>query len=205
MGYGTKLTTNPSLPSGHAAPQASLGIFLRLEGRDTRFQSSQALPDNKEDDKLYSHMQPKVMSADMLFDSLRLVLGQEAADRNKKDNDGKKKYGGGPREQFRKFFHADADDDVGVVDDYTHGIPQVLRLMNSAQTNQTAEIIDGLMKAGGPEKVIEGLYLRVLSRKPTDAEVKRLQQFVAGERDQAKGYREVMWVLLNSAEFLFNH
>ena len=36
-----------------------------------------------------------------------------------------------PREEFRNFFHAEADDDSGVVDDYTHGIPQVLRLMNS--------------------------------------------------------------------------
>jgi len=45
MGYGTKLTTNPSLPSGHAAPQASLGIFLRLQGRDAHFQCGQTVFD----------------------------------------------------------------------------------------------------------------------------------------------------------------
>ena len=37
--------------------------------------SSSIAPGNKEDDKLYSHMPVKVMSADMLYDSLQLVLG----------------------------------------------------------------------------------------------------------------------------------
>ena len=58
-----------------------------------------------------------------------MVLGRTATPKRRKaeGKDGKKKVGGGPREAFRKFFHAEADDDVGVVEDYTHGVPQVLR------------------------------------------------------------------------------
>ena len=29
--------------------------------------------------------------------------------------------------------------------------------------------------------------------------------FVAGQQDKAKAYGDAMWVLLNSAEFMFNH
>ena len=94
--------------------------------------SSRVLPENKADDLLYSHMPLKMMTADMLFDSLGVALDHPAAEQEyargarscKKDADT-------PRDQFRKFFHAEADDDVGVVEDYTHGVPQALRLMNS--------------------------------------------------------------------------
>ena len=95
---------------------------------------------------------------------------------------------------------------MGVVEDYTHGVPQALRLMNSAQMNDTAAVVARLMKAGGEsEQIIEGLYLRVLSRKPTPAETKRMTAYVAGEKDTTKAYADLMWVLLNSGEFVFNH
>ena len=29
--------------------------------------------------------------------------------------------------------------------------------------------------------------------------------YVAGEQDTAKAYADLMWVLLNSGEFVFNH
>jgi hypothetical protein len=166
--------------------------------------TSRPLPENKDDDKLYSRMPVKVMSADVLYDSLRAALGHAAADKEK--GMGKKKKGGGTaRDQFRKFFHAEADDDVGVIEDYTHGIPQALRLMNSQQINDTAGTVAALMKAGDADKVIQGLYLTALSRKPTEAEVKRMKEYVAGEKEAAKAYGDILWVLLNSSEFLLNH
>jgi hypothetical protein len=164
---------------------------------------SRVLPENKADETLYSHMPLKMMTADMLFDSLAVALGHPTADRDKAS--GKQKYARTARDQFRKFFHAEADDDVGVVEDYTHGVPQVLRLMNSSQMNDTTGVVSGLMKMGGPEKVIEGLFLRVLARRPTEVESKRMQAYVAGDKDSARAYGDLMWVLLNSGEFMFNH
>jgi hypothetical protein len=166
--------------------------------------TSAVLPGNKEDDKLYSHMPAKVMSADMLYDSLQVVLGHGVGAPVAKSKD-TKKQGGGPREAFRKFFHAEADDDVGVVEDYTHGVPQVLRLMNSSQTNNSSALVAKLMKAGEPAKVIDELYLTVLSRQPTPGEVKKLTAFAAESNFSTKAYSDLLWVLLNSGEFLFNH
>jgi hypothetical protein len=49
------------------------------------------------------------------------------------------------------------------------------------------------------------MYLRLLSRHATDAETKKLLAYVNETKDPAKGYGDVMWALVNSAEFLFNH
>ncbi|MCE9533545.1 MAG: DUF1549 and DUF1553 domain-containing protein [Planctomycetes bacterium] len=166
--------------------------------------TSSVLPANKDDDKLYSHMPVKVMSADMLYDSLQIVLGHGVSSVVK--GEGKKKGGnGGPRDEFRKFFHAEADDDVGVVDDYTHGVPQVLRLMNSQQISNTTATVAKLMKAGEPAKIIESMYLTALSRNPTPEEVKKMTDYAAADKFSAKAYGDLLWVLLNTGEFLFNH
>lgn len=203
--------THPQLLTLLADEFASSGFDLKHLARcicnsKTYQRTSRPTPENKEDDVLYSKMTLKVMSADMLYDSLAVALGHQAADKEGK-GEGKKKGGyGGPREQFRKFFHAEADDDSGVVEDYTHGIPQVLRMMNAKQMNDTSAAITAVMKQNdGPDKVIDRLYLMALARKPTEAEVKRIKEYVSKEKDQAKAYGDVYWVLLNTNEFLFNH
>lgn len=168
--------------------------------------SSRVLPENRVDDILYSHMPLKMMTADMLFDSLSVALGHSAAEQGTGVRKKIKKGADTPRDQFRKFFHAEADDDAGVAEDYTHGVPQALNLMNSVQMNDTTAVVARLMKAGGgTEKIIESLYLCVLSRKPIPAETKRMTAYVAGAKDAAKAYADLMWVLLNSGEFVFNH
>ena len=56
------------------------------------------------------------------------------------------------------------------------------------------------------EEVIEILYLRTLSRRPTPAELSRLTAYVGKfERDPRKAYSDVLWALLNSSEFSTNH
>jgi hypothetical protein len=170
--------------------------------------TSDPLPGNSGDDTLYARMPLKVLSADMLFDSLAVALNHPAADDSARDKDARKKRKreGGVREKFRKFFHAEADDDVGVVEDYNYGIPQVLRLMNSRQVCDTSKTVAKLAKPNvPPEKVVEGLYLTALSRKPTPAELSHLRKFLAKETDRTKGYTDVLWALLNGSEFLFNH
>jgi hypothetical protein len=170
--------------------------------------TSTPLAGNKGDDVLYARMPLKVMSADMLFDSLAVALEHSAVEAAGRDKDARKKQKreGGAREQFRKFFHAEADDDVGVVEDYTLGVPQVLRLMNARQICDTSKAIGRLAKAQGtPEQAFDSLYLTVLSRKPTTNEVEHLKTYLAKETDRAKGYADVMWALLNGSEFLFNH
>jgi hypothetical protein len=172
--------------------------------------TSRPLPENKVDEELYSHMKLKAMTADQLYDSLKVALEHEPAAKTADRVRGgavKGKQRGGPRDEFRAFFHAEADDDAGVVEEYAHGIPQVLRLMNSSELNNTSTVVARLLKANptSPDKVIESLYLRSVSRTPTQAEVARARTYVATANDKTKAYGEVFWALLNSSEFLFNH
>jgi Protein of unknown function (DUF1553)/Protein of unknown function (DUF1549) len=210
--------THPELLDALAAEFTASGFDLKHLARaicnsQAYQRTSQARPANRADDELYSHVKLKVMSADMLYDSLTAVLNREPAAARGQGPLAKAKAKAlgklgprTPRDEFRNFFHAEADDDAGVVEDYSHGIPQVLRLMNAQSIADTRAVIATLRKANDtPEKMIEALYLRVLSRKPTAAESERMTRFVADAGDAAKGYGDVMWVLMNSNEFLFNH
>lgn len=169
--------------------------------------ASRSLPANRDDDQLYSRMRVKVMSADMLFDSLAVALGHPIGDNKKgKVIKNPRKREGSPRERFRKFFHAEVDDDIGVAENYTHGVPQALQLMNAQSINDTSTAVAESMKTGDtPEAVIEALYLRVLSRRPTATEIGRMKKYLAEDQDQSHAYGDILWALLNSGEFLLNH
>ena len=52
---------------------------------------------------------------------------------------------------------------------------------------------------------IEELYLIAFSRKPTETEVKIAQQHIQTRKNPREGFEDVVWALINTKEFLFNH
>jgi len=58
-----------------------------------------------------------------------------------------------------------------------------------------------------PQRVIQDLYVRCLSRKPTASEIKSLTGILASAKveEQQQVLEDIFWSLLNSQEFLFNH
>jgi hypothetical protein len=151
--------THPALLDSLAKEFAASGFDLKhlircICNSPTYQRSSRPLPENREDDQLYSHAAVRMMTADMLYDSLEVAMSHAPASKAAKGEakGAKKLGGGGPRAQFRKFFHTEADDDASAVENYAHGIPQVLRLMNSTQMNDTAAVVKRVMSEGTPEK-----------------------------------------------------
>lgn len=68
--------------------------------------------------------------------------------------------------------------------------------------------IPRLLKAGATnEQIVEELYLAALGRHPTDAEMQAALEYVgaAGEANRLQAFQDVLWALLNTKEFLFNH
>jgi hypothetical protein len=53
--------------------------------------------------------------------------------------------------------------------------------------------------------IVEELYLTAFSRRPTAAELKRTLDYVGGLDDKKKALEDVLWVIVNSKEFMFNH
>lgn len=170
---------------------------------ETYQRSSAPLAENKDDVELFSHQTVKVMSAEALYDALVAAMGSEpsAGGGGGRPGAGGRGFGGGAREQFVRFF--DTREEGDGASDSGHGIPQFLRLMNSAQLNRTTTLVNRLVKDDmNREKAIETMYLTTLSRRPTPTEVEKLSAYLAKQGDPKKGYDGVMWILLNSAEFM---
>jgi hypothetical protein len=124
--------------------------------------TSRPLPANREDDTLYSRQAVKVLGARELLDSLAVATGKA---RDRDGNSGGRRNNP-PPSGVRFFDTREVDDDPT---EYSYGIPQVLRLMNSSLTNSTTEVAGRLARSSGGDrgKVIEEIHLTALSR-PAD-------------------------------------
>jgi hypothetical protein len=56
-----------------------------------------------------------------------------------------------------------------------------------------------------PAEIIETIYIACLSRKPSPEEAQKLEAIVAAEPNARNAVDDVLWAVLNSREFLFNH
>ena len=54
-------------------------------------------------------------------------------------------------------------------------------------------------------QIVQEAYLRTLSRYPTDQELTRSVKYLDESEDIAKGAKDLLWVLLNTKEFILNH
>jgi hypothetical protein len=89
-------------------------------------------------------------------------------------------------------------------------LSQVLHLSNSQEIEDKIAADNGrvaglVAKKMPPESVIEELYLAALARKPTPEERKKVAEYMAKRPDLRRCLEDVLWTLLNSPEFLFNH
>jgi hypothetical protein len=53
--------------------------------------------------------------------------------------------------------------------------------------------------------LIEEMYLLAYGRKPKADEAKTVVEYVAAQKDRKAALEDVLWALLNTKEFLFNH
>jgi hypothetical protein len=150
--------------------------------------TSRPLAENASDEQWFSHMAVKVLGPEAMCDSLAIAMGQKPPQ-------------GQSRTRFVDLFTTkEVGDDPT---EFTHGVPQFLSLMNSRQYNAGSPVLNTLA-GSSPEQAIERLYLTVLSRRPSAPEVERMTAFVAGSSEPRTAYADLLWVFLNSAEFVVN-
>jgi Protein of unknown function (DUF1549)/Protein of unknown function (DUF1553) len=89
-------------------------------------------------------------------------------------------------------------------------LSSVLHLTNSPEINDKIASGNGrvaklVSDKAAPEKAIEDIYLAAFARLPTPEEKGKALLFLQQNKDPRAGLEDLVWALLNTREFLFNH
>ncbi|MSQ96996.1 MAG: DUF1553 domain-containing protein [Gemmataceae bacterium] len=150
----------------------------------------------------YGRMPLRVMNADVLYDSLKAAYGDPKLDLraiDAKDNiAGQSAPIADAYLEFLRRFGTNKEDAT----DFTHGIPQMLTMINHPRLLSGSKALDSHRKmtpTPSPEQTVEWLYLSTLSRRPTDQEQAEAQRYL---KRTENGYIGVLWMLVNRSEYL---
>jgi hypothetical protein len=154
----------------------------------------------RESRRLFARMAVKGLTGEQFFDSVALATGwRQPAGRD-------------ANAAWDKFLGTVARGENSVEPETS--IAGALTLMNGHVVTRATSLRDGATLIAACETPgldtparIETLYLATLSRPPTPAERERMARYVTGGTGDAEAERmaDVLWVLLNSAEFRLNH
>ncbi len=88
-------------------------------------------------------------------------------------------------------------------------LSQALHLLNGetiASKIGEGKLVERRLAEGKkPDEIVEELYVRCLTRKPTDVEKQKLGEAIAASTDVKLTLEDTFWALMNSREFVFNH
>ncbi len=185
-------------------------LFRMIVGSRVYQLSAQPNSTNKEDKQFYSRFYLKRLNAEELLDGICRVTGVP------------EKFPGFhlgtratqlPDPKVPSFFldvFDRATRETVCERKQTTSVMQIMHLISGDTINQKIRaensLIERLIKSGGSSReIIEELYLRTLSRFPKKEEAQLAQQGINQAPSPREGYEDLLWALLNSKEFLFNH
>ena len=159
---------------------------------------------------MFDSMPIRWLSADQLYDCLQVASGGLAgSSANTQSGLGLQRIANSNRDQFIEQFGSPA----GSVLDYQSGIPQALSLMNGPLANLAAgedssRLLKGLRAPFFSDRDrIETVFLSLVGRPASPAEIKVIDEMIEDSPDTAVPVilSDLVWALLNSAEFATNH
>jgi hypothetical protein len=179
--------------------------------------SSSTVPGNENDDRYFSHAFVRRLQAEVLADTIGAVTGAPAAFNGQPQGTRAVQIfdGGAERDFFLRNFGASRRETVCACEVRMEPtLTQTLHLINGNTVDQALQrspVLSELAKsAPSAEQGVSSLYRRALGREPTPYELARFCERAKQEdlTDAAKArrfYEDVLWALLNSTEFAFNH
>lgn len=153
----------------------------------------------------FAQMNIKTLSAEQVYDCITVATMLDGAGASNIE-----RFGNTTRQQFIQQFRTP----TGRMTEYLGGIPQALTLMNGGLiSSATGLSSSGLLKSlEAPfftnRERIEILYLATLSRRPRPDEWVLLESYINEStkgNELREGLADILWALLNSAEFTLNH
>jgi hypothetical protein len=191
--------------------KALMGVILQSE---TYQRSSEALPGNKADRRFYSRYYPRRLMAEVLLDALSEVTGAPTVFPG---------YPAGwralqlPDSNVASYFLQSFGRPERLITcscerSAEPSMSQVLHLANgetiNAKLRAQGNRVDLHIKESTPNAaVVDDLYLRALSRHPTENERSALVEVLATSAGAEKRevFEDLYWSILTSNAFLFNH
>ena len=201
--------TNNLIDSGY-----DLKAFTKMLVTSRAYQlSSQANASNQRDHQNYSHTVWKPIPAEVLLDAICQVTAIS------------EKFNGWPEGYraievwdnrmpsyfFRVFGKPQRVSTCECERGNEPSIAQALHLMNSTESVEKIRHRNGraarLAKSNlNPDQIITQLYLATLTRYPSDDETRLMREaFADANTPRRQATEDVMWTLLNTREFVFNH
>jgi hypothetical protein len=95
--------------------------------------------------------------------------------------------------------------------DFSATVDQALFFANGGQVRSWlapggGSLTERLVKLDDPKALADELFIAVFTRHPTDDEVADISQYLAARaKDRSAAIQEIVWGLLCSTEFRFNH
>ena len=193
---------------------------------ETYGRSSVALYENRDETKYLSRYYPRRLMAEVLLDSINQTLGTvtifdetltpganvDKTDFYKPGTRAIQLYDSAVKSYFLKTFGRNPREITCACERSSESsMVQTLHLSNGETLNPKLAEKDNLIqkaieKGDSNEQIIETIFLKALSRPPTDTERKGLSAVVAEyDEDRNTALQDVAWSVLTSTEFTFNH
>lgn len=169
-------------------------------------------PHRDHDGQLFTHRVPRRLSAEVLLDAINQVAGtNETFDGQPPGTRAIALPDPTVASYFLSTFgrpmrNSACDCARGAAPD----LSQVLHLANSTALHQklvspTGRLAVALKAGRTDDETMDDLYLWALGRVPTETERQAVRESVAEGTDREEAWQDVLWALINCAEFVFNH
>jgi hypothetical protein len=110
---------------------------------------------------------------------------------------------------FEKFGRPPRDTGLESERNNTPTAAQRLHMLNSSHIERKIEqgpkLMAILKQPGGAQAILNDLYLTILSRYPTEVEVREVTSYYQSSGNKREALIDIVWALINSEEFICRH
>jgi hypothetical protein len=214
--YSTNPPSNAALLDFLADDFANNGFdrkrSLRLILNSRTYQRSVAKnPGNADDSKHFASTQVRLIAAEPLFDAIGRVTEITESFGGVPRGTMATQMPTPPRMEFLEVFGQPKRETACQCERGVEpSLAQALQLLNgpAVQKRLTDEKnrLHRLVNEGKQDReIVEEFYLSAVCRAPTDAELTKSLAYVSTHGDRTQGLEDVLWAILNSKEFVFQH
>jgi hypothetical protein len=165
---------------------------------------------NRNDERFFSHAYLKPISAQVLADAITQATGRPDDFGADLDVQWATQLHDPQIESYTLdvFGRCPRTDSCEAPENFGGGLTQALHFINST-------VVNGKLRNGAIRKLVSdhqtdrqrigAVYLRTLSRPPSETESVHWEQLAAQAESKIEFYEDLTWALINSREFAFNH